>query len=236
MNRLVVRQHRPGAARLLLLLAGVAVALAAWGLYEYGRIRVGHDIATVEAERAALARELAEVRERLERSREQRAIAERSGQVEGKAYEMLKEDLAGLQEEIAELKEELAFYRGIVSPRDSARGLRLERFNIRPIGTAGTYRYELVLTQVLKNDTVTRGRVELEIEGTRDGERTRLPLAAVTPDAVEALNFRFKYFQDFAGDIVLPAGFRALRVLIKVNPSGGEHAVVEKEYEWPEGG
>ena len=40
--------------------------------------------------------------------------------------------------------------------------------------------------------------------------------------ALKELPFRFKYFQEIAGDVVLPAGFVPRRVIVEVEPRGGD--------------
>jgi len=164
--------------------------------------------------------------------REQKAQLQRAAQIERQAYNELDNNLKGLQGEILELKEELAFYRGIVSPRDASRGLRLQTFTIEAVGPR-SYRYKVVLTQVHKNDRLARGRVTLQVEGLQDGTPRILDLGRLSAKPVKELNYRFKYFQKLEGDLKLPKGFQPLRATARILPGGRRQNIIQKTIDWP---
>lgn len=231
MTRLIVRSHHPWRLRLALAMVLVASAVAAWGLFEYGRYRGGFDVQAAERAHAELLRTNDEQLASIVRLREQQAVLERSAQIEREAYRQLEGTVTELQDEILELKEELAFYRGIVSPSDANQGLRLQDFDIvRGAGGRG-WHYKLVLTQVLKNDRVATGTVHIEFDGAEDGKARKLALKEI--GGQEGLPFKFKYFQDIEGDIVLPSGFVPAKVIVRVEPRNKEHSRLEEVFDWP---
>lgn len=232
MNKLVVKSHRPLKQRLVIALSVVATVFAAWALFEYGRYRAGFDHIAAAREYDALLGVNAALEDQLEQLREKVALLERTLQVERKASADVKISLSALQGEILELNEELAFYRGIVSPRDASRGLRLQSFKLTPLGSDGTYRYKVVLTQVLKNDRLAYGSVRLRLEGTEDGRPKVLELAQVTEKKLRELNYKFKYFQSLEGKLQLPAAFTLQRVTVEVRPRGRRQDPIEKTFEW----
>ncbi|MGD8711428.1 MAG: hypothetical protein PVG50_01185, partial [Thiohalophilus sp.] len=136
------------------------------------------------------------------------------------------------QSEILELKEELAFYRGIVSPREASTGLQLQKFSIEPDGSPQRLRYRVVLTQVLGNDRLARGQVQLQLEGLQDNEPRSLSLRDVTEKSVNELDYRFKYFQKLEGAITLPDNFSLLRATLRILPRGSERNSFEKTIDW----
>lgn len=232
MKKLVVRHHNP--VRLTVVLVGLALTavLVGWGLLEYARARAGFDFDTLREEAQLLNDTNERLRITIAGLREQQAVLERSHQIEREADKQLEETVAGLQEEISELKGELAFYRGIVTPGESSGGLRVQAFEVGDNGLERGYRYKLVLTQVLKNDTVVRGRADVSIEGTQEGRMTALDLAKLGGGKGD-LEFKFKYFQNFEGDFQLPAGFSPHRVVVKVTPRDMRNKPVEKMFNWP---
>jgi hypothetical protein len=232
MKRLVVRNHNP--VRLALMFVGLTLTavVVGWGLLEYARARAGFDFDTLREEAQLYSDTNEELRNTITGLREQQAVLERSQQIEREAYKLLEGTVAGLQEEISELKSELAFYRGIVAPAESSGGLRVQTFEVNGNGLARGYRYKLVLTQVLKNDTVVRGRAEVAIEGSQEGRMTVLNLAQLDPSKGD-FEFKFKYFQNFEGDFQLPAGFSPHRVTVKVSPRDVRNKPVEKMFNWP---
>ncbi len=230
---LVVKPHSPWKTRLVIALALAAVVSAGWSLFEYGRYSAGFDAADAIKEHDALIAANKRLKAKVDELREQKAMVQRAGQIDHQAYTDLQGNLKNLQDEILELKEELAFYRGIVSPRDTSPGLRLQSFRVEPTGQERRYRFTVVLTQVLKNDTVTRGSVRLSIDGLQNGIQKDLSLDDVTAKKVKELAYKFKYFQNIEGELTLPKGFTAQRVTVQVLPRGRDRDKIEETYDWP---
>lgn len=233
MSSLIVKVHRPWVTRLFIVLIIAALMLAGWSLFEFGRFHAGYDVIDARMEQESLQTFVMELEARIVELREQNAILKRATQVERKAYADVNTSLKMLQTEILELNEELAFYRGIVSPRDASRGLRLQRYTFVSNGQNRGYRYKVVLTQVLKNDRLARGLVNFVFEGLYNSERKVLALADVTKPVIKQLNYRFKYFQNLEGDILLPDGYEPLRVIIQILPRGRKQDMITSTFNWP---
>lgn len=233
MSRVVIRAVDPARTARLVILCIVAALVLGWGLFEYGRHRAGVDFVSAKDEAARLIAENVGHGQTISALREQQAVLERSKQIEREAYKQLETTVAALQDEIAELKGELAFYRGIISPSEAKAGLRVQAFELAANGLERGYRYKLVLTQVLKNDRVASGRAAVAIEGNQDGRITVLNLNDVVTEGKMDLTYRFKYFQTFEGNLMLPEGFSPVRVTVKVNPRDQRHQGVERVFDWP---
>lgn len=230
--RFKVQHHHPWRTRALVLLGVVSLVVAGWSLFDYGRYKAGYSSLEADQERLALMVTIDGLRQEVDELREEKARLQRARQVEKEASGILDQNLKDLQGEILELKKELAFYRGIVSPRDASRGLRLQRFTLEPHGRR-TYRYTVVLTQVLKNDRLARGQVKLKVEGLQNGQPRTLDLATISEKPFKELNYRFKYFQSLEGDLVLPGGFQPLRATAQILPRGRSKDMIEKTIDWP---
>ncbi len=232
MTRLVVKTHSPWRVRIMALGLLTAAGLSGWGLHRLGYHRAGLEFQALQVERSRLAELNAELTRTNTELRERRAILERSSQVEHVAYKQLEGTVGGLQDEILELKEELAFYRGIVSPGDTGRGLTIQSLQITRRAVERGFHYKLVLTQVLDNATVARGEVSMNIEGIQNGVPRELSLqeaGSVKSD----LAFRFKYFQNLEGDLLLPEGFIPARVTVFIDAQGRKQKRLEKVFDWP---
>lgn len=230
---LVVKPHNPWKTRILYIMAAIALLAGGWGIYDYGRFSAGYD----SRDAGQAYEEMLDIKDDLEKQvaelREQKALLERAAQIEREAYNDLDATLKVLQAEILELKEELAFYRGIVSPREASRGLHLQSFELTPLGESRTYRYKVVLTQVMKNDRLATGKVKMLVQGLREGVASNLSLREITEKSVKDLSYRFKYFQNIEGDIELPEGFTPLRMSVEILPQGQEADKIDKTIEWP---
>lgn len=228
----VVRQHRPWKA----LFAGVFLIAAFVGssywLFQHAQERAGFD-----RQKAALQRDKLEDRIDLldaenEKLRARIAVLERAGQIDRESHIKVRDQVKELQDENLELKQELAFYRGIVSPDDRKAGLKIQSFQLSRGQALGEFRYKLILTQVLKNDKVAQGNVALAIGGMLNGRPEQLPLSRLAQDGDGKLHFKFKFFQNFEGDIQLPEGFRPESVHLVVTPSGKGLDKLEQRLDW----
>ncbi len=229
---LVVKPHRPWLVRFLLGLGIVALIVGGWTLFNYGRYLAGYNSAEYAEERETLLAINDDLEQEVDRLREQKALLERAAQIERQAYDELDTTLKVLQGEILELKEELAFYRGIVSPQDASSGLHLQRFKIEANGKSRSYRYKIVLTQVLKNDRLATGRVQLSIDGMMRNQPQTLSLKQLSEKPVNELSYRFKYFQKLEGSLKLPEGFTPFRVHVKIIPRSRKRNSIEKTINW----
>ncbi|MDT8404121.1 DUF6776 family protein [Sulfuriflexus sp.] len=227
--QLIISEHDP--LKRWILIAALVFAVLAGGflVYDYGHSRANFDFASLENEREEMHEQLEKLTGELEQLQQQLVASKRSSEIELHAYSEVDDSLRGLQAEILELKEEVAFYRSIVAPRESSRGLRIQRFQIIPAAENDTYRYKLVLTQVIKNNRVTRGKVDIQIEGVQNGKRKTMELADVSIEKQADIPFRFKYFQRFEGDLILPEGFVPSRVNIKVKSN---RVTLDKTFGW----
>ena len=229
---LVVKAHRPWKSKFIWAIVLLVLVVSGWTLFDYGRFLAGYDSRDAGNEIEGLLQTQKHLEKRIETLREDKAVLERAAQIERKAYNELDTILKVLQAEILEHKEELAFYRGIVSPKDSSSGLYLQNFFLTQNGETRSHRYKVVLTQVLKNSRLISGKVKLQFDGLLEGESKILKLKEVTAKKVRDLNYRFKYFQNVEGVVEFPDGFSLLRVKVQILPRGRERDMIEKTIEW----
>ncbi len=228
----VVRRHRPWAMAIVVVVLLVAFAGSSWWLFHYAQERAGFDAAGAN-------RALGDLRDKLEAAeatitelRGQIAILERAGQIDRESQLQVRDQVKELQEENLELKQELAFYRGIVSPEDRQAGLKIQSFEISPGAEPNQHRYKLILTQVLNNDRFAQGAVIVALEGLQEGRTERLGLAALGKEGSDRLEFRFKYFQNFEGDLRIPDGFQPSAIHLQVIPSTRGLKRLERTLPW----
>jgi hypothetical protein len=223
-------------AQVWLALAVVAVLLVSAGylLFQRGVDHAGLELNRLDQQRIELAEQLAQERGVNAGLRQQLAILERSSEIDRRASLEVRDEFAALQDKVQALRKELAFYRGIVSPADTKAGLNIQRFDLQPGSLAGHYTYRLMLTQVKRNDRYVRGIIEIDVEGMQDGDSKVLSFAGLRVDKGEAPKFKFRYFQEFKGEIELPPEFDPQRLTIRAKTTGKDQPPgVEKTMDWP---
>ncbi len=226
--QLVVHEHDPLKRGILITLLVIVVIGLGYLSYDYGHSRADYDYDGLEDQNSVLQQRIEQLISDIEKTRDELVANQSSSEIDKLAYKEVDSSLRSLQSEILELKEEVAFYRSIVAPRESARGLRIQRFSVAQAGKG--FRYKLVLTQVIKNSRITRGKVMMQIEGVRNGKSVKLNLTSLSAKGQKQLDFRFKYFQSFEGDLIIPKDFMPSRVHVKVSSN---RVTLEKTFAWP---
>ena len=218
--------RRAAAAAVVLLAAGALYSLGHYvGLRDGGR--AAHDYGPLREQVADLQRENQSLRARA-------AMLQQGSKIDQYAYRDVSKSLKGLQDEIYELKEEVAFYRTILEPAQSGKGLRVQSLRLAREGGTDQYRYRLVLTQVITEVNSVSGDVEMTVYGDRNGAPAQLSLKDLTGGADARLHFGFKYFQKLQGEVALPDGFTPERVVLRVIPRGKAAQAVERTFQWKE--
>ena len=77
--------------------------------------------------------------------------------------------------------------------------------------------------------------VDWRIAGAMPEYQTEIGLERVTEPAVKELKFRFRYFQELAGTIRLPEGFKAKQVVLTIRVKGkgkGKMDPIVQSFDW----
>jgi hypothetical protein len=214
-------------------LAGLSLT-GGYFLYNLGQQTAVGGLEQLTHDRGALGQTISELQKVNLGLREKIAMLERSSEIDRRASLEVRNQFRGLQDELLELRKELAFYKGIVSPGDVKPGIKIQRFHLEPGQKSGRFAYSLTLTQVKRNDRYVRGVIEIDVEGVEDGTPTVLPITALADGNGKALSFKFRYYQDFKGEMRIPAEFQPQRVRIRAKPRGkGQPPAVEQIVKWP---
>ncbi len=233
-KHVVVRHHHPLKKSLWYFVIVTVLLASGWWLFDYGRSRAGFESGQASEERDRLRDRIEQLEGEVMTLRAQKAIHEHAREIDRHAYDLIDDALKAQQSELLELKEEVIFYRGIVGAADQVRGLQVLSFRLEDNGDKRHFRYRIILNQLEKSQRVVKGRVRLTLIGLQASTQVALSHAEVTKrDNVGEL-FRFKYFQELDGDIVLPEGFVPLRIKVKAKSSGKRSKSIERIYNWSE--
>lgn len=237
-RQVIIRPHRPWLIPVAVIFVLALVLSEGWFVFDYGQTYGRSELVKLHTERDRLKNVVKHLGQQNSEFRQRLAILERGGQIDRLAYAEVEKKLKELEEEKVELKEELEFYRGIVAPNSNERGLQIQSFKMGKTEDERTYRYKLVLVQLLKNDRLITGQVVMDVQGMQAGKTISLSwqMIAVKNKKVNPANmvFKFKYFQNIEGDITLPDGFTPGRVTVEVISQGGNSVNVKKTFGWQE--
>lgn len=187
------------------------------------------------ATQAALRRQVQALEDEKSELAEQIAGLKRARQIDNQAQQKLRESLKSEQSEVAKLRKRLGFYETIVRPTDASPGLRVFKFDVKPVSDEqeSLHRIQLVLTQISKNYQNIRGDVDLGVVGFADGKEKRLSLSDCGSAQEGPVAFEFKYYQDITFECFLPSGFMPVEVIVSVQQEGKKNKPLEHRFPWP---
>jgi hypothetical protein len=207
--------------------AGLAALLVLWLFFELGR-RQGLDSAVVGQLEAAIRQRDASIAEL------RRGVAELDTVKAGLERERLEvsRTIGELQAQVARQAQDLAFYRGIVVQGANAPEVAIREARVSRTARGDGYVLRLTLVQPARPDRVVNGTVAVTIEGRRAGRSARLDLAALTGGRLRQLDYSFRYFENLAPELRLPAGFEPERLVVEVRSVRREVAPVTRTLLW----
>ena len=209
------------------------VVVGGYLVYEFGRIQAGYDLVDAASERRDYEQHIETLEDEIGALKEQVAMLETHRDIDREAYREVEASLTELQAKIQEQRDAIAFYRGIVSPADGNKGLRVQDLKLTRGRNEREYNIRLVLVQALKHDRKVSGNVNLTIEGDLDGVEKTFSYAELLPeDSESAWAFSFRYFQDFTRQVVLPDGFTPQRVKVEVQSKTRSISSIEESFAW----
>ncbi len=198
----------------------VSLVLAAWLAYSLG----GSDGSARQAER-----ELADARQQIEQLTRGQATAQASDRISRAALTEVQASLAERDEEIAGLRADVAFYERLVGSTSQRKGLNAHSVEFSQ-EAAGSWHYTVVLTQNLNRGAISQGQMRFSVEGVKDGKLTTVSWDELHQrQGVAGQAYSFRYFQQLAGSVMLPADFTPQRVRISLSGSGGNATQV---FDW----
>jgi hypothetical protein len=215
------RAQGHGVAYALIAVFEAALAFGGWGLWRVMAPLPGDTRAQLRAQQA-----------RIDALEQRVATLARSDQISREANRDLQGTLAERDEEIAGLRSDVAFYAKFVGSTAQRHGLNVHALHLQRQG-GQAWHFTATLTQNLNRGAVNRGGLTLSLEGSRDGRMRKLgwPQLRQQP-APPPLEYSFKYFQQVEGDVLLPPGLQPVRLVVRLQPEGGD--AVEQSFTWAE--
>lgn len=231
---MVVVPHRPMYKAMIFMAFLVAMAAFSWLTYQYGKNEgLALKVEIVE-EKERIARQLIESQQMISEMRQEIADLQVGGEIDDKANEEVRQTIEQLQEQIAQLNEEVNFYKGVMVPNAADKGLRIERLDVSS-NVPGRVKYSLLLTQVVDKHDYVQGAVQISLLGQEAGLERSFNLSELDEQKEASVRFRFRYFQNINGELMVPEGFEPREVMVIAQSSGANVQRLEKTFDWPLG-
>lgn len=229
----VVIRHRPGyrLRRTAILLVFTVVAAIAG--YATGLAQGGFRFSSAEESNQVLEDEVEALREDYRKARQQLINLERGRVIDEQALNQARKTIVELETRIVSLQSDLTFYKNIMAPSETSKGLQVDSFTLVPARNRDSYDFKLVLTQVGNNKSYISGVVAVNVIGLRDEEKEVIALRDLSEDIADlGVKFRFRYFQDVEGSLKLPEEFEPLEIQVVAQAEGRKSSQAERTFNW----
>jgi hypothetical protein len=233
LEKLVVVPHRPMRRFIMFVFILLTIVVGFYAAYWYGEKQGVGQEKDLFQQRQQLQFELLESIGREDELRQLVAVLENATFVDKESVNGVRQTNRELTDRIAQLEEDVSLYQGIMSPSVNTAGLTIQEVTLVKTASANRYRFKVMLTQVGNNTRYLRGSVGVTIVGVQDGEVTAYPLKTLSSEINDTeIKFRYRYFQDFTGELVLPENFTPDQFQVIAQSVGDKPARLEKAYIW----
>ena len=211
-----------------LLLMSVAVGSFVLGYY----LGIKDEIAIIQ-ERSELKRTQQELKQELLDVQGRAAIHKHGSELERQASERVRQENIHLQNRVSELEEAVSFYKSIMAPKKGNKGLKIERLELSSTYNRSRFKYKVVMTQVADNRSYISGKVKLNLIGVRQGKKQSIAFDIISDDLNSGgAVFKFRYFQDVKGEILVPEDFVPEQIEVIAESKGRKATRLEKRFDW----
>lgn len=211
---------------------GLVVAIVA-GSYFTGHFEGTSAQQQAITELSRLRQEIVAVRKSADEHRQQVANLKLGSEVDRQASEGVRTEVIELKAQIAALEEDITFYKGLMSPTANRRGLTIGSVNIVETDRPKQYRYKLVLQQLATNHQLLNGYLTVKVAGRQNGQPVTLSLKDLNDKInYDRIKLRFKYFQNFTGEMALPEGFEPIHIELVAKSTGKNAVTIEEKFGW----
>lgn len=208
------------------------VAVAA-GCFFGGQYASLNELRALAIERDQLQEQIISADKEIRSFRQRVGVLEKGGEVDRQAAEGIRQAVKELKVQIATLEEEVSFYKGIMAPTGQDKGLRISKIDIQPLDQGSKFRYSIMMTQVADNTSYIKGLAAVNFVGVENGMRKIIPLRELDEKVHElGVKFSFRYFQEVAGEVTMPASFNVEQVQVVLQSTGSKTQRVEETIEW----
>jgi cell division protein FtsB len=221
-TNIVVKTFRSDRLKTLLIGLGIVVAIALLSAYYFGRFGLQGQIEQLESKLSEQDARNGSQQARIDTLEFRIAELTLGESVSELAATDLQAVVVQQQGKIARLESEAIYYRNLMSPGAGDREVFIHRVDLLPSVDNRYLNYEILLTHADPDGAHTVGRIGITLAGVVENRQTLIDAGASGLIEPEALEYDFRYFQNFAGQLRLPEGFQPATLLLEVTSEAGK--------------
>lgn len=231
-DKLIVVKHKPGIKRKrrLMFITGLVVMGAA--CFWLGELQSRYLHQQTLAKLDALTIEYSILKESDTQLRQHVANLESGRTIDDLAKQEIQETIRSHKAEISQLETDVSFYQQIMAPSNNAKGLQVQKVELKAATVKNHFAYKFVLAQVADNKAYVKGVVAVNLIGMEGDKKKIIPLRDISEQEELGLKFKFKYFQDFSGELILPEGLVPESIQVVAQSKGKKASRIEQSFDW----
>ena len=231
-DKLILVKHRPGVRRKTRLFFVTALVVVAALGFSLGQYLSGSTQARAVASLDRLSLDYEALKTQEQALRQEVANLESGRAIDEVAKLQIQGTISDLKGSVSQLQKDVSFYKNIMAPSDNAKGLQVQKVEIKAEQGNSRYAYKIVLAQVADNKTYVNGVVAVNLIGMQAGKKEVLPLRDISELKELGIKFRFRYFQDITGEFLLPEGFKPDGLQVVAQTKGKKASRLERSFDW----
>jgi len=209
---------------------GIAAVLLVLNLIFFTGYMMGDaDGISLRKDKQQLTQTVKQITEQLAESERQLVKQTQISKVDQAANVQAGNSLDSQQQHIRNLERELKFFRSIMAPEESLKGLQVARFSWQQQDEE-TVSWQISLIQAGAQGRSISGYVNVELLAMQGNKQVIIPLN--NEKQVDRFNFRFRYFQHLTGNLKLSKDLVPVSIRVKAYPTLKGQPIIDKEFPW----
>lgn len=233
-DRMLLVTHRPGHKRRQIIRTLFIALVSAAAAYYIGISEMKSSYQQALDRLDVMAKQYSEAIDEKSLLEQQVTNLEQSDAINAHAKQEIQATISALRARVALLQKDVSFYQNIMAPSKNNKGLQIQTVEMTALPNKSGYAYKIVLSQLANNRRYIDGVVAVNIVGSQYSESLVIPLRDVSSVEELGMKFRFRYFQEFEGEIRLPEGFTPEQLQVVAQSKGKSASRIESTSEWRE--
>lgn len=169
----------------------------------------------------------------LDAARNQLEVERKRHELDRRALEMVRSEIAGDKAQIAELEEELRFYRSLMTPGSIEKGVSLRAPELVQNSVSNKIALRIVVQQKARKHEMVKGKLIVRIIGDLAGQQVSYSLSELAEGVEsEAVTLQFRYFQSVEGELLIPQGFEPKQISVTATTTKPQKTELGETYPW----
>lgn len=169
----------------------------------------------------------------IDRLKKALAVESKRLELNERALELVRSEIASGSQERAALQEQLRFYRALMAPGSVKQGVSIRPPQLVADEPGGEVAFRILVQQKASKHQMVKGSLSVRVVGTLAGQEVSYPLSELTDHLMEPeVELQFRYFQALEGEIVVPPEFTPSAIAVSAKITKPRKLTLEESFPW----